>query len=90
MTHKTQTIRNLRALFVLAAILCSIAIGGGALVLSLGYSHPEVTQPMWKFGQGFMFVGLLHSGIYCGIYFQMRAIRQEANAKMQAQPGPRE
>ena len=72
--------RNLRALFVLGFVVSLLASIGGGLLLLLGYSHPEVVQPLWKFGQYAMFLGLVTLAIYTGIFFQIRrALRSRAD-----------
>jgi hypothetical protein len=67
-----STARNLRALFVLGFVVSLLATVGGGLILVRGYPHPEVVQPLWKFGQYAMLLGLVTLAIYTGIFFQMR------------------
>ncbi len=70
----TKTRRNLRALFALGFILTLVASIGGGLILALGYSQPSVAQPMWKFGQYVMLLGLTNLFIYLCILFQVRRL----------------
>lgn len=76
MQPEAKNMRNLKALFLLAAVLCVLAIVGGALILSVGYSRPDVTQPMWQFGQYILFMGVVNLAVYFGIYLQIRAMRR--------------
>ena len=63
---------NVRALFVLGFVVSLVAIVGGGLLLLLGYPHPEVAQPLWKFGQYAMLLGFITFAIYLGIFLQIR------------------
>jgi hypothetical protein len=69
-----KTRRNLRALFALGFIITLIASIGGGLILALGYSQPSITQPMWKFGQYVMLLGLTNLFVYLYIFFQVRKL----------------
>ena len=64
--------RNLRALLVLGFFMASLASFGGGYILWVGYSRQEVVQPMWKHGQGVMFIGLINLAIYAGIFLQVK------------------
>jgi hypothetical protein len=73
--------RNLRALFVLGFVVSLLASVGGALLLLLGYPHPEVTQPLWQFGQYAMLLGLLTFAIYLGIFLQIRRVLRSRDGR---------
>jgi hypothetical protein len=77
--------RNLRALFLLAGILCLLAAGGGGLILTLAYPYPEVTKPLWEFGQYVMLLGLVNLAVYGGIYWQVRPLVTAASVPPIAQ-----
>ncbi|MDX1679284.1 MAG: hypothetical protein R3242_01015 [Akkermansiaceae bacterium] len=66
--------RGLRALFILAGFMVAFGILGGGALLMGGYPRPEVTLPMWKFGQYALFLGVIHLLIYGGIYWQVRKL----------------
>ena len=68
--------RSLRVLLVLGFLVACIASAGGALLLALAYSQPSAQQPLWKFGQYAMFLGLINLAIYFGISFQIRRLRR--------------
>ncbi len=70
----TQTRRNLRALFALGFIITLVASIGGGLILALSYSRPSIMQPMWKFGQYVMLMGLTNLFVYLCIFFQVRKL----------------
>jgi len=70
----TKARRNLRAFLVLGFLMALIATIGGALILAFGYSQPSLEQPMWKFGQSAMFLGLINLVIYFGIAWQIRRV----------------
>jgi hypothetical protein len=57
-----------------------VASVGGGVILSLGYSRPDVTQPIWRFGQYAMLLGLIHLGIYAAILFQIRRLTSTRSA----------
>ena len=73
-----KTRRNLRTLFALGFIITLIASIGGVLILALGYSQPSITQPMWKFGQYVMLLGLANLFVYLCIFFQVRKLMRGA------------
>jgi hypothetical protein len=68
----TNARRNVRAFLILGFLVALVASVGGALILSLGYSHPSVEEPLWKFGQYAMLLGLINLLIYFGIAWQIR------------------
>jgi hypothetical protein len=70
--------RNLRALFVLGFVVSSVASVGGGLILVLAYPRPEVTRPMWEFGQILLFQGVVNLTIYGGLYWQFRRLASTA------------
>ncbi len=70
----TKIRRNLRALFALGFFLALLASIGGGLILTVGYSRPNVVQPVWQFGQSTMFSGLVNFLVYLGILFQVRKL----------------
>ena len=70
----TKTRRNLRALFAVGFVLTLVASIGGGFILALGYSRAGVTQPMWKFGQYIMLLGLANLFVYLCIFFQVRRL----------------
>ena len=77
MNSKTKTpdsIRNLRTLLLLGVVITLVASVGGGLILTLGYRQADVTQPIWKFGQYVMILGLMNLGIYSGVLFQLRGL----------------
>lgn len=76
----TKTRRNLRALFALGFIITLVASIGGALILALGYSRANVTQPMWEFGQYVMLLGLTNLFVYLCILFQVRRLMAVAES----------
>jgi len=73
-----KTKRNLRALFALGFLIALVASIGGGLILALGYSRPSVTQPIWKFGQYVMILGLANLVIYLCVFFQVRKMMNGA------------
>ena len=75
-----KTTRNLRALFALGFIMTVVATIGGGLVLALSYSRASVTQPMWKFGQYVLILGLLNLAVYFGLWSQVRALLKQTGA----------
>lgn len=70
----TRTRRNLRALFALGFMIALVASVGGGLILAIGYSRASVTQPIWKFGQYVMLLGLANLFVYLCIFFQVRRL----------------
>ena len=72
-----KTPRSLRALFVFAAFHVSLTVLGGGLLLIMSHPHPDVTQPVWQFGQWMLFLGIIHFLIYAGIYWQVRKMLSE-------------
>src|SRR5258706_10180730 len=70
----TKTKRNLRALFALGSINTLIASIAGALIFVLWYSSTNVVQPLWKFGQIVMFLGLGNLFVYICIFYQIRRL----------------
>ena len=66
--------RNLRALVILGFVLGLVASIGGAVILIAGWQAPNVTQPLWQFGQYVMLLGLCNLFVYIGIFFQARRI----------------
>ena len=64
--------KSINALFVAGLVLCLVGGGGGALILLMSYGHDEVTQPMWKMGQYWMFQGLLNLAVYTSLYLLIR------------------
>ena len=70
----TKTRRNLRALFALGFITGLIASIGGGLILALSYAQANITQPMWRFGQYVMLLGLINLFIYLCIFFQVHRL----------------
>lgn len=73
-----RTNRNLHALLVLGVVVALVGSAAGGLFLALGYSRPEITQPMWKFGQQLLIAGLMNLAIYLGIFFQIRRLSRAA------------
>ena len=71
-TAKTR--RSLRALFALGFVITLVASIGGGLILALGFSRASITQPMWKFGQYVMLLGLINLFVYLCIFFQVRRL----------------
>ena len=69
-----KTKRNLRALFILGFLIALVPSIGGGLILALGYSRPSVTQPIWKFGQYVMLLGLANLFVYLCVFFQVRKL----------------
>lgn len=70
--------RNLYSLFILGIFIALVASLGGGLILALGHSRPDVTQPMWKFGQYAMLLGMANLAIYACLFFQMRRLSRTA------------
>ena len=72
-TGSPTTRKNLRALFGLAFALNIFPAFAGGILLKLSYAHAEEqTQPMWKFGQYILILGLLNVVIYFLLLFQVR------------------
>jgi hypothetical protein len=67
-----------RALFALGFVIAALSALGGGLVLTVGYSHPGVTQPMWRYGQYVMLLGLYHLFVYSCLFFQVRRLQSRA------------
>lgn len=84
-TAQAKSRRNLRALFFLASILCLLAAGGGGLILALAYAHPQVTRPLWEFGQYVMLLGLVNLAVYGGIYWQVQRLVGDSSGASIAQ-----
>ena len=70
----SKTRRNLKALFALGLVVTLIPSLSGGLILALGYSHPEVTKPIWEFGQYAMIIGLINLAVYLALIFQVRRL----------------
>jgi hypothetical protein len=67
-----KALRNLRALVVLAVGLNLFVACAGGVILKLGYAQREVTQPLWKFGQYILILGLINGGLCLGLFWQTR------------------
>ena len=67
-----KNMRNLNAVLVLGLVISTIASIGGGLILVMGYSQTNVTQPIWQFGQYVMIFGLINLVIYVFVAFQVR------------------
>ena len=76
-TETTRTRRNLRALFALGFVMTLVVSIGGGLILALGYSQASVTQPIWKFGQYVLILGLLNLAVYLGLWWQARTLLKQ-------------
>lgn len=82
----THSKRSLKALFLLAGVICLIAGAGGGLLLALAYPHPELTRPLWQFGQYAMLLGLVNFAIYVGIYWQVKRLLGNPDTSLTVQP----
>ena len=64
--------RQINWLLALGIFLSIVAAGGGAALLIMGYGHDDVTTPVWKMGQGWMFQGICNLGIFTALFFMLR------------------
>ena len=77
-THGLRIKRNMRALLALGVLIALLASIGGAFIWALGSARSEVTQPLWKFGEYVMLLGVANLCIYSGIFFQVRRLTRAA------------
>jgi hypothetical protein len=78
-TQPSKITRNIKALLTLGFTVTLVASVGGGFMLVFGYSRASVTQPMWKFGQHLMILGLTNLFIYLCIFFQLRKLSSEVS-----------
>lgn len=67
--------RNLKALFVLGIVLTLLSGLGGGAILVLTYPRPEVTKPLWEFGQMSLLLGATNGFVYFCLLFQLLKLR---------------
>ena len=72
-----KTARNLRALFALGFIITLFMSIGGGLIVEFGYTVPNVTKPIWEFGQYVLIAGSLNLALYFGLWWQVRSLRKQ-------------
>ena len=66
-----DTRRNIRIFLVLGGALAVASAGLGALLFSLGRARPDVTLTFSEFGGYVAVLGLLHLGLYAGLFWQV-------------------
>ena len=65
--------KNIRALFILWAVVSVVAaLGGGAIFLGYYYHAPHGQMPAWRFGQILMFYGIVNLGMMIALKWQMK------------------
>lgn len=79
--------RNLRALFVLAffVTLPWVVVGAGLLIAC--YRRPDMTKPLWEFGQMMLIFASCNFAIYVGLFTQARRLLNLLKAYNRASQG---
>ena len=66
-----HTRRNIRVLLVVGGSLAVASAGVGLLLFYLGRPRPDVTLTFSEFGAYVAALGLLHLGLYAGLFWQV-------------------
>lgn len=68
--------RNLRALFVLAffVTLPWVVVGAGLLIAC--YRRPDMTKPLWEYGQTMLIFASCNFAIYVGLLTQVSRLKR--------------
>lgn len=76
----SKTRRIIRVLLALGSLLAVLVGAMGALILGLGYSRPDVTQPFWEFGGYVMALCGVNFVIFVGLFWQVSRLSRRPEA----------
>lgn len=72
---------SLASVGLLAAVLTSAV---GALIVWLGHSQPDVTQPFWECGEYILLLSLFNLGLYAAILWHARRLARRNTSRSPA------
>ena len=74
----SKTRRRIYGLLGVGAVVALGASAVGGLIVLLGHSQPDVTQPFWESGEYVALLGLFNLGVYAALFWQVgRLSRRE-------------